>query len=111
MSNAQDKEFAAFGIINNKLKAGLVIGLLSLSLTCNVYLVIKIINIQSGLYEKMLERADKAARSQTEKILEQPIKNINRAAARVDTAVDVSVASAKTADSAGRVILNYKKKK
>lgn len=110
MSSSQEKEFAAFGIINNKLKAGLLIGLLSLSLTANVYLVVKLINLQGELYEKMLHRADSAARSQADKILAEPVKNINRATARVDTATAVSIAAAEKADSAGTVILDYHKK-
>lgn len=111
MSSAQVKEFETFGIVNNKLKAGLMLGLLSLSLTINIYLVGKLITIQSDLYDKMLNRADEAAKSQTEILLRGPIENMNRAAARVDTAVNVTVGSAKMADSAVREIRKTQNKK
>nr|WP_199079064.1 hypothetical protein [Pedobacter sp. ASV19] len=98
MSSIQDKEFAAFGIINNKLKAGLIIGLLSLSLTFNIYLTFKLISVQGDLYEKMLQRVD----SQVDKKLQDPVNKINAAIDRVDTA-------AKVADSASRHILQKQK--
>lgn len=111
MSSSQDKEFATFGIINSKLKAGLLIGLLSLSITGNMFLTIKLLTTQGDLYEKMLTRADEAARNQTNKVLAEPVKNMNRAAARVDTAVDVAIGSAVTANSAGMIIIKNQKKK
>lgn len=107
MSSEQEKEFAVFGIINRKLRAGLIIGLLSLSITANVYLVVKIIGMQGDLYEKMLNRVD----SQVDKKLDPTLNRMTKAIDRVDTAVDASRVAAKVADSAGRIILNNQIKK
>lgn len=107
MSLEQEKEFNVFGIINKKLRAGLIIGLLSLSITGNVYLTLKMISMQGDLYEKMLQRVD----AQVDKKLDPAVRKLANAVDRVDTAVAASVDAAKVADSAGRVILNNHIKK
>jgi len=86
MSSVQEKEFALFGFINTKLRAGLLIGLLSLSITGNIILVIKLINMQGDLYEKILKRVDSQVDSQMDHKLAPTIDRINETVDRVDTA-------------------------
>jgi len=102
-SNAQEAEFATFGFISKKLRAGLLIGLLSLSLTANVFLVKFIIGMQGELYEKMLNRVDTQVEQKVDAKLDQPIKEISSALDRVDTSIIV-------ADSASRKILTKNRK-
>ena len=109
MTTPQEKEFAIFGIVNNRLKAGLILGLLTLSITGNIILFGYMITMQANLYEKMINRSDAAARDQADKSLAKPISDIIRVTARADTAISVSIDAAKTADSAGRAILNNQK--
>jgi len=82
MSSAQEREFALFGFINTKLRAGLLLGLLSLSITGNIVLVVKIINMQGDLYEKILQRVDNRVDSQ----LAPTVDRIRKTVDRVDTA-------------------------
>lgn len=109
MESAQDKEFATFGIVNNKLKAGLILGLLSLSLTANIYQVRENATNTKDLYEKMLDRADAAARDEANKTLKIPIEKIYQVTTKADTVLDETRSAAKTAKDAGDSILNLNK--
>ena len=99
--NSQEKEFQVFGFINNKLRAGMLIGLLSLSLTANIYTVNKIFSIQQDLYEKMLDRVDKQVDKRVDTKLDQPLQKLN-------SAVDAVVSSSQTVDSTSKQ-LNIRK--
>jgi len=103
MMSSQENEFAVFGFVNKRLRAGLLVGLLSLSVTANIYLVIKIISIQGDLYEKMLQRVDTRVDTRVDSKLDPSVDKINASIERIDTAVAV-------ADSASREILNKKVK-
>ena len=91
MSSAQEREFALFGFINTKLRAGLLLGLLSLSITANIILVVKMLDMQSKLYEKILERVDSKVKENVNEQLAPAVDKINRAVDRVDTAAGVVI--------------------
>lgn len=84
--NAQEKEFMVLGIVNKKLRSGLVIGILSLSITANVFLVKMLISMQGELYEKMLQRVDTRVNDK----LDEPVKDLNKAIERVGNVTQVA---------------------
>lgn len=109
MSNPQETEFTTFGIVNKTLRAGILVGLLILSITGNIILTSLIVKMQGDLYGKMLSRADDAARDQANQSLKKPIEKLNEVTTKADTVLDENRAAAKTADSAGKAILNHAK--
>lgn len=105
MINPQEKEFNVFGVISKNLRLGILISFLAISLTANVIMIPYTIKMQGDLYEKMLTRTDSVARDQANRALQKPIENVIKATERVNDAVDVTIDAAKTADSAGNLII------
>jgi len=105
MSALQDKEFAAFGIVNNALKAGLLLGLLSLSLVANIFSVIFIVQNQGKMYEKMLERADDAVKDRVDEKMAVPLERLKNTNNTLDTVIAATAETNKVVDSAGKQIL------
>ena len=111
MITPQDKEFAAFGIVKNQLKAGILIGILTLSVTFNILLVIYAFKSKDELWEKLLQKAEVSARDQADKTLEKPVQDLTNVNARADTVLSAAEEAAKTAKDAGQAILNTQKLK
>lgn len=111
--NTQEKEFAVFGIINNRLKAGLIIGLLTLSLGTNAIQFNiqlrtndRIVAMQADLYKQMLDRVDRTVNER----LQQPVSQIKKTLKRVDNSLDVVDSVADRANTATRKFENKLKK-
>jgi phosphoribosylaminoimidazole (AIR) synthetase len=94
-NNLQEQEFAVFGIVNKKLRAGLLIGLLSISIIANGYLVIRLFDTQKDLYNQMLDRMDKTVDKKVNEKLDEPVArmresvdNVNSSVSRVNSIAD-----------------------
>jgi hypothetical protein len=85
--NAQENEFMLFGFIDKRLRAGIMIGFLCLSLGTNAYQYSlqqrtndRIITMQADLYKQMLSRVDQMVSQK----LDQPVKQINESVKKVN---------------------------
>lgn len=109
MANPQETEFTTFGIVNKTLRAGILVGLLALSITSNIYLVSSRENTTKDLYEKMIARADEAARERANQLLKKPIENLNEVNAKADTVLNENRAATKRVMTVGDSILKKTK--
>lgn len=106
MGALQDKEFKTFGIVRDTMKAGVMMGLLTLSLTGNILAIVFIIKNQSELYEKMLARTDVQVKERVDEKLEKPLERLGKSNDQLDTVIAASAETNKVVDSAGKTILN-----
>jgi ABC-type transport system involved in cytochrome bd biosynthesis fused ATPase/permease subunit len=86
--NAQENEFVLFGFIDKRMRAGIMVGFLVLSLMTNAYQYNlqqrtndRIIAMQADLYKQMLDRVDKTVNEK----LDQPVRQINESVKKVNS--------------------------
>jgi uncharacterized membrane-anchored protein YhcB (DUF1043 family) len=89
--SAQENEFMLFGFIDKRLRAGIMIGFLVLSLGTNAYQYSlqqrtndRIITMQADLYKQMLDRVDQKVNEK----LDQPVKQINESVRKVNNSTN-----------------------
>src|SRR4051812_16353217 len=89
--NAQENEFMLFGFVDKRLRAGILIGFLVLSLSVNAYQFNlqqhtqdRIISMQADLYKQMLERVDQKVNEK----LDQPVRQINESVQKVNNSTN-----------------------
>lgn len=106
--SAQEKEFVLFGFMDKRLRAGMLVGLLSLSLTANVILVKMYIDksdSEAKLVERMYERILAEVQNKVDKKLEKPVEDINAVTKKVADAVSKVDSSRQIVDSVNYIMM------
>ena len=112
--SAQENEFLLFGFIDKRLRAGIMIGFLVLSLGTNAYQYNlqqrtqdRLITMQADLYKQMLARVDQMVSNK----LDQPVKRINESVRKVNNSTNrVDSIAARASDVATQLEKKFKSK-
>lgn len=107
--SAQEKEFMLFGFVDKRLRAGILVGFLVLSLSVNAILFKMYIEKSDSiekLQERMYERILAEVQNKVDKKLEKPVEDINAVTKRVADAVSKVDSSRQIVDSVNHIMMN-----